>query len=251
MSRKIIIFLITFLISTASWAESKLGLGVGLASGQSPYKKVSSNNNLLPAYITYEAEKFYFRGIEGGYYFWQEAPAASRLRAALLARGRLEGYSISDSRIFTGMEARDWSLDAGLSLNWQYNWRHYFTLKGLTDTLGKHQGQEINLGYAYAWQINNQLTLLPAVSVNWYSARLLDYYFGVKKHEAIANIREATKLSSGLGASANLLANYKINKNTSLVFALSNRQLPTKIDDSPLVKRTNVSSIFGAINFSF
>lgn len=251
MFKKILPLLLLAFLSAPSWAESKLGLGVGLASGQSPYKQVSTNNNLLPAYITYEANKYYFRGIEGGYYVWQQPQAANRLKAAVLFRGRLEGYSISDSKVFAGMQSRDWSLDAGLSLNWQYNWQHHFTVKALSDTLGKHQGQEVNLGYAYAWPINNQLTLYPAVSVNWYSAKLLNYYFGVEEHEALAGVREATDLNGGLGASANFLINYKINTNTSLLLVASNRQLPTKIKDSPLVARTNISSFFGAINFSF
>lgn len=248
MRTKVVLLLLVSLLVSFN-LQAKLGMGVGFAKGQSPYRNVSSNTNTIPAYISYEGEKGYFRGIEGGLHLWSQGERGKKLTLIALASGRLEGYKASDSSYLEGMNTRRWSLDAGIGATLERGYNR-FTAKAITDVLGKHDGQSFDLGYAYIYPITPKLTLIPSTNATWQSANLLDYYFGVTEEEERAG-RNAYKVGSGVQLRASLLANYTINPNTSLLLVVSTRKLPSSVADSPLVERDQISSIFGAINFSF
>lgn len=229
--------------------QAKLGLGIGLSQAQSPYHGVSSNTNTLPAYISYEGEKGYFRGIEGGLHLGHLGEPDKRLTLSALAAGRLEGYKASDSSYLQGMKKRSWSLDAGIGATLVRD-SNRFTAKIMTDTLNKHKGQSFELGYAYIHLATPKLMLIPNTYLTWQSANLLDYYFGITDKEQGVG-RQAYKVSSGLQLKAGLLANYAISSSTSLLLSVTSRRLPSSVTKSPLVKRDQISAIFGAISFSF
>lgn len=229
--------------------QAELGFGVGFSKTQSPYRSVSSSPNTIPAYLSYEGEKGYFRGIEGGLHLWSRGERGKKLTISALAAGRLEGYKASDSYYLEGMKRRDWSLDLGLGANFQLGYNR-FTAKVLTDALGRHKGQALDLGYAYIMPITEKLMLIPGGNVTWLSDNLLDYYFGVTPEEATLN-RKAYEAASGTQLKASLLVNYTLTKNTSLMLVASARRLPTSVIDSPLVDRSYTSGVFGAVNFTF
>lgn len=248
MRTKVVLLLLVCLLVSFN-LQAKLGMGVGFAQGQSPYRNVSSNTNTIPAYISYEGEKGYFRGIEGGLHLWSRGERGKRITLSALAAGHLEGYKASDSSYLEGMKKRSWSLDAGVGTTLEFGYNR-FTAKAFTDVLGKHDGQSLDLGYAYIYPVTSKLMLIPSGNATWQSANLLDYYFGVTDEEQRAG-RAAYKVGSGVQLRASLLANYTINPNTSLLVVVSTRRLPNSVSDSPLVDRDQISSIFGAINFSF
>lgn len=248
MRFKVVSLLLVSLLTSFN-SQAQFGMGVGFTQAQSPYRSVSSSPNTVPAYINYEGEKGYFRGIEGGLHLWKQGERGNSLTFSALASVRMEGYKASDSGFLQGMEKRKWSLEAGVGAALQ-NGYNRFTAKVLTDTLGRHKGQSIDFGYAYIYPVNRKLMLIPAFNTTWQSSHLLDYYFGVTPQEASLE-REAYEAASGVQFRASLVVNYTINPNTSLMLVSSTRWLPNSVTDSPLVDRSYVSGVFGAVNYSF
>lgn len=250
MRLKIIIFLLTSV--TASFnLHAQLGVGVALSHAQSPYRGISSNPNTLPAYINYEGKHGYFRGIEGGLHLWSKEEKGNKFTISALAALHMEGYKASDSYYLQGMEKRKWSLDAGLGtvISLGYN---RFTSRIVTDTLGRHQGYSASVGYARIIPITKKFTLIPSGHATWQSSNLLDYYFGVTNNEINTALnRDAYKVKGDVRLRASLLANYKMTSNTSLMLAATVSRLPNNVTDSPLVTRDYVSTLFGAVTFSF
>ncbi|GLR62973.1 MipA/OmpV family protein [Marinospirillum insulare] len=250
MRFKVILFTLGSLLFSFN-LQAKLGVGVGFAQGQSPYRSVSSNPNILPAYINYQGDKGYFRGIEGGLHLWKKGERGKRFTVSAIGSLRMEGYKASDSYYLQGMEKRQWSLDMGLGSALQLGYNR-FSARVVTDTLGRHKGYSAGVGYARIIPMSKKFMLVPSTHVTWQSNQLLDYYFGVTKNEANAFLdRPAFEAKGGVQLRASLLASYTINPKTSLMLVATTRRLPNSITDSPLVDKKQVSTVFGAINFSF
>lgn len=62
-----------FIATSASvaHAESNLTLGAGVGVVEHPYKDYDSDVYPIPV-IAYESENFWFRGLGGGYYLWND-----------------------------------------------------------------------------------------------------------------------------------------------------------------------------------
>lgn len=240
------------LLSTASFqasAQTGWGAGVGAAKGQSPYQGVRDNPNTIPAFVTYEGKKGYFRGIEAGYYIWQQGDHSNRLSLSLLASGRMEGYHSSDSSYLRGMDERTWSLDGGLGLSWRQG-KHSYSLKATTDLLGKHEGQEISAGYSYVIPISQRLMLIPTAQASWLSGNLLDYYYGVQDKEInLALDRTAYQAGADLQYSAGFNLMWQPAERFSVLMMARTRWLPDSVTDSPLVDRNAISGVMAAVIF--
>lgn len=240
------------LLGTASFqasAQTGLGAGVGASKGQSPYQGVSDNPNTIPAFITYEGEKAYFRGIEAGYYLWRPGDRRSGPSLSLLASGRMEGYHSSDSSYLQGMDKRSWSLDGGLGLSWRQG-KHHYSLKATTDLLGKHEGQEISAGYSYWMPLTQRLSLTPTVHASWLSGNLLDYYYGVQDKEAsLALGRTAYEAGADVQYSAGFNLMWQPAERFSILVMARTRWLPDSVTDSPLVDRDTISGVMAAVIF--
>lgn len=57
---------------TTAQAESSLTLGAGVGVIEHPYKSYGAEAYLFPA-ISYDSDHFWFRGLGGGYYLWNDA----------------------------------------------------------------------------------------------------------------------------------------------------------------------------------
>lgn len=250
MRFKVVSLLLTSLLASFN-LHAKLGIGVGITHGQSPYQGVSSNPNFLPAYISYEGKKGYFRGIEGGLHLWSQGERGKKFTISALGALRMEGYKASDSDYLQGMKKRKWSLDTGLgtALSLGYN---RFSARIITDTLGRHKGYSAGMGYARIIPVTQKFMLIPSAHATWQSSHLLDYYFGVTNTETNTAIgRNAYKVKGDVQLRTSLLANYSFTPNTSLMLIATLRRLPNNVADSPLVDNNYVGSVFGAIAFSF
>ncbi|HKM14751.1 MAG TPA: MipA/OmpV family protein [Marinospirillum sp.] len=250
MRFKVVSLLLTGFLASFN-LQAQLSVGIGITHAQSPYSSVSSNPNFLPAYISYEGKRGYFRGIEGGLHLWSQGEKGKRFTISALGALRMEGYKASDSYYLQGMKKRKWSLDAGLgtALSLGYN---RFSARVITDTLGRHKGYSAGVGYARIIPVTQKFMLIPSAHATWQSNHLLDYYFGVTNDETNTVIgRNAYKVNGDVQLRTSLLANYSFTSNTSLMLIATLRRLPNNVTDSPLVDRNYVGAVFGAITFSF
>ena len=71
---KLKLLALSVLIATSAnvaQAESNLTLGAGVGVVEHPYKDYDSDVYPVPV-VTYESDNFWFRGLGGGYYLWND-----------------------------------------------------------------------------------------------------------------------------------------------------------------------------------
>ena len=156
-------------------------LGGGLRFGQSPY--LASDNDdqrqldLIPLYL-YEGKYLFARGTAGGLHMFRN----DAFELNLLARYRFQKLDADSNSYYEGLEDRDQTLDAGFELGIRQKWGE-LKLDWVTDTLNKHDGQEVRFAYRYRFEAG-PWSLSPFISWTWQDANLTNYYFGVSEAEA-------------------------------------------------------------------
>jgi len=156
-------------------------LGGGLRFGQSPYFATDNEDqrqlDLIPLYL-YEGKYLFARGTAGGLHMIHN----DALEFNLLMRYRFQKLDPDSHSYYEGLEGRDQTLDAGLEVALVQNWGE-IKLDWVTDTLNKHNGQELRFTYRYRFE-NGPWSISPFISWIWQDAKLTNYYFGVSEAEA-------------------------------------------------------------------
>ena len=143
------------------------------------------------------------------------------------------GYGSEDSDVFTGMDRRNWTLQAGVHVGKRFD-RLAFDLFATTDILGEHDGQEFDL--LIAWPFNfGAWELVPQIGLTHQTSDFVNHYFGVQPSEVFPGQRAEYAPGSAMTSSARLGYNYRINDRWYLRAAAKVRFLPDEIRDSPLV----------------
>jgi outer membrane protein len=157
------------------------------------------------------------------------------------------GYGSEDSDVFSGMERRNWSLQAGAHVGKRFE-RIAFDLFATTDLLGEHDGEEYDL--LVAWPFNfDTWELVPQVGFTYQTSNFVDHYFGVRITEAIPDRRPGYEPGAALTTSARLGYSYRINDRWFMTAAATIEFLPDEIKDSPLVERETAWSFSVGISY--
>jgi len=227
-----------------SGAEERDGPTMYLGGGALIYSKsyVGVDPRVYPIPLfAYEGERLYLRGLVGGYRLlmdkgWSIGP---------IVQPRFEGYSQDESSALRGMGDRDWSIDAGLGTSWLTRFG-LFELSGVTDILGRHRGQEVELTYTIMFPLMG-FDFVPSAGMRWKSGNLVDYYYGVRPSEARSG-RFAYDGDAALDPFLRLAVRRKITERWSLLAAAQYEWLDDEITDSPIVDaRYDASFIIGML----
>ncbi len=156
-------------------------IGGGLRGGQSPYfasdNEEQRQRDLVPLYL-YEGKYVFARGTAGGLHLFRN----DAFEFNLYMRYRFQKLDPDSHTYYEGLEERKQSLDAGLELGLRQDWGE-IKLDWVTDTLDRHNGQEVRFSYRYRFE-SGPWTFSPFVSWTWQNANLSNYYFGVSEAEA-------------------------------------------------------------------
>lgn len=191
-------------------AENDLTLGAGVGVVEHPYKDYDADVYPVPV-INYESDNFWFRGLGGGYYLWNDK--ADKLSITAYWSPLYFKPGDSDDRRLRELDKRKSTMMAGLSYihNTEYGFLRT-TLAG--DTLDNSNGIVWDLAWLYRYT-NGALTLTPGIGVQWNSENQNEYYYGVSRKSpraaaCVATIQKAagtrtwksalTTTSSGTGA---------------------------------------------------
>jgi outer membrane scaffolding protein for murein synthesis (MipA/OmpV family) len=223
------------------------GLGGGLRFGNNPY--ISSGENeevpldLIPLYL-YEGKYLFAHGTSGGIHLFRN----DKVSFSALVRWRFQQLDPSKDSIFAGLERRYQTLDAGFTGTYTGRFGS-FTLDWVTDTLDKHNGQEVQLSYRYdftrgAWSFS------PFITWGLQNENLANYYFGVSAAEATAerpayDVGEAQYFILGVNTSWQLTDSILLFGNIG--FGGSD----DAVANSPLVDKPNFSQAFVGGTFMF
>lgn len=220
------------------------GLGFSAKGEASPYVGAGARLDVVPLYI-YEGERVFLRANRVGI----KALANDDQRLELFLEKRLEGFPIRKQPAeLAGMAQRTSANDFGLSYSYRQPWG---TLKAelAVDAGDTHNGSEARLGYSYNWR-SGALSLRPAVSVAFRSARLNDYYYGVKPGEATAS-RPAYTAGAGVNAAVGLYGVYDLSRHWQVLAGVSATVLGSQAANSPIVEKRVLPAVYLGASYAF
>jgi outer membrane protein len=223
--------------------ESEWFVGAGALVMSKPYRGLDSKAYVIPV-LSYEGDRLYLRGIVGGYRLFK----GERWSLGPVLRPCFEGYQAEDSTALAGMRDRHPSLDAGVEWSWLADWG-LVTVSLVTDVLGKHDGQELEVSYT-AMLPHAGFDFIPSAGVRWRSSNLVGYYYGVQADEARAG-RPAYEPGDTITPVIRLTVRRKLSARWSALGAAQYEWFGGAITDSPIVENDYAVSFILGLAYSF
>jgi outer membrane protein len=162
------------------------------------------------------------------------------LGLAIVAAPRL-GYNSSDGDLLAGMMTRKTTLEMGLSVDYGFD-QEGVSLAYLHDVTGASKGgvvrfvglRRIELGHGFGVEAFGEL--------EWLSAKVTDYYYGVTGSEATGS-RPFYQPRSTVDLVAGLHLNYDFGRKSTILFGYEASVLGPSAANSPIVQ-TKLSNLF-------
>ncbi len=234
-----------FAASAQQQEASRWGIGAGVAAIDSPYAGEDIRIRPIPL-LSYEGERFFFRGPLGGYHFINTRTFSFDLVGA----ARFDGFDIEDLGVAELaargidrrlLEDRDDQLDAGLGLSWRGDFGEV-QLRAIADVTDTSGGQEMSLTYSYRMRMGS-FTVTPLLSVSYLSEDLADYYYGTLDEEVargVVDYEPGAVVIPQVGA--NLMR--PLGEHWAMMGSVRYTLLPNEFTDSPLIESDSSASIF-------
>ena len=233
---------------------ARWSFGVGAALSDSEYAGEGTRVTPFPL-VTYEGERFYWRGIGGGAHLLEQGGWS--LDATLSAR--VDGIDRDDFGVAelarrgidrALLDDRDNGFDLGLLASWQGGaGKIDLGVKG--DATGTSKGFEATVRYGYPLQWG-RTAITPNISVSHLSKKLANYYYGTLPDEVARGVVDyrpggATVARIGVDVVRPLAGRW------AFIGSLSYKRLPGKLADSPLLEhdRDGAVSAFAGIARGF
>lgn len=143
---------------------------------------------------------------------------------------------------------RNIAVEAGIELLTDGDWG-FLNIGAYSDISDAHQGYQFEVGYGYSY-LWNRWVFSGSLDLNWKSDKLNNYYYGVLQSESNKTF-SAYEASSGLNASARVLARYYLTKHLSAAALLEYETLSSAIADSPFVDDSGVATAYMGIKYNF
>lgn len=229
----------TFATASASADDDtpRWGLGLGAIVSDNPYAGRGTRFTPLPV-ITYEGERFFFRGITGGIHLFDN----DTLSVDAIVQGDFGGFDAEDfgraELALNGidrdlLEDRDDTVQAGFRVGLDGKFGE-LELELVSDVLDASGGYEASLEYGYPIEITPRLTLTPSVGVTWLSEDTANYYYGTLDSE-IARGVVRYQPGSATVPEVGLELEYRLGDRWMVLGNVTYKSLPNKLSDSPLL----------------
>ena len=232
--------------ATAVQAESKLTLGAGVGIVEHPYKQYDHDVYPVPV-INYEGDNFWFRGLGGGYYLWNDGTDQLSVMGYWSPMYFKPGDS--DNSQLRRLDKRKSTVMAGVS--WMHH-TQYGSLRTMLsgDTLDNSNGIVWDTAWVYRYT-NGGLTLTPGIGVQWNSENQNQYYYGVSHHESAKSGLRSYDPNSSWNPYLELSANYRFAGSWSVYGTARYTRLSDEITDSPMVDKSWSGLLSTGITYTF
>ncbi|MBL1245039.1 MAG: MipA/OmpV family protein [Sulfurimonas sp.] len=244
----IVLALLTLsLYAAETQIKQKITIGLGPYVQTQPYKGV--NPLLVPSpVIFFDNGLFYMRWSRAGMYFLGDKSEDFSWGLSLTAQPRTYGYKAEDSEYLKGMDQRETTFEGGIAFSASYNDTYIETML-LTDMLVRYEswlfkteiGDEFVLG---------DFTFYPSIIVIYESDEFVNYYYGVKEHEAKADRAQFTP-GAGWQLGAQTYIDYSFTDKLSGLVNLRVDRLPSSALNSPLIESDYIYSGLVSLIYSF
>lgn len=232
--------------ATAVQAESKLTLGAGVGIVEHPYKQYDHDVYPVPV-INYEGDNFWFRGLGGGYYLWNDGTDQLSLTAYWSPLYFKPGDS--DNSQLRKLDKRKSTVMAGVS--WMHH-TQYGSLRTMLsgDTLDNSNGIVWDTAWVYRYT-NGGLTLTPGIGVQWNSENQNQYYYGVSHHESAKSGLRSYDPNSSWNPYLELSANYRFAVSWSVYGTARYTRMSDEITDSPMIDKSWTGLLSTGVTYTF
>ena len=220
------------------------GLGAMIRSERSTYKGAGVSHDLVPLYL-YEGKRFFLHPMRAGLKLSDDGGH----RVDLFLEHRFEGFPYG--RIppaLAGMQARQSTTDLGVSYTYRAAWGN-LRAEFAHDALDVTKGEELRFGYSYDWN-SGRWHLRPALTLMQRSAKLNNYYYGVRADEAKAN-RPEYMPGAGTDAWLGLYGYYDLSRGWRFLGGLGVNLLDSHVRKSPIVRDANRPTLFLGAAYDF
>lgn len=232
--------------ASVTHAESNLTLGVGVGVVEHPYKDYDSDFYPIPV-ITYESENFWFRGLGGGYYLWNDNTDKLSIMAYWSPMYFKPGDS--DDHQLHCLDRRKSTMMAGVS--YAHHTQYGFLRTSLAgDTFDNSNGIVWDLAWLYRYT-DGGLTLTPGIGVEWNSENQNNYYYGVSREESLRSGLRGYNPNDSWNPYLEISANYNFAGNWSVYGTARYTRLSDEITDSPMVDKTWTGILSTGVTYRF
>ncbi len=148
----------------------------------------------------------------------------------------------------TELPDRDFAINSGLEFLYISAWGDV-QAQVLSDVSSTHNGQEAWLSWSRPWYTaNSEINL--TFGLEWKSANLVGYYYGVRPEEAFVGRDEYTG-GSGTNKFIRLAARHSFSAHWNLVAMIEREFLSAAIYESPIVRSREVDTFFTGLFYQF
>ena len=232
--------------ATAVQAESKLTLRAGVGIVEHPYKQYDHDLYPVPV-INYEGDNFWFRGLGGGYYLWNDGTDQLSVMGYWSPMYFKPGDS--DNSQLRKLDKRKSTVMAGIS--WMHHTQYGSLRTALSgDILDNSNGVVWDTAWVYRYT-NGGLTLTPGIGVEWNSENQNQYYYGVSHHEAAKSGLRSYDPSNSWNPYLELTANYRFANSWSVYGTARYTRLSDEITDSPMVDKSWTGLLSTGVTYTF
>lgn len=227
-------------------ADGPWSLGAAALVTPNPYKGDQDRVYPVPL-VGYEGDSFYLRGLNAGYYLWNDKTDKLSITAyysPLFFRAK-----DSDSKSMRQLDNRHATLMAGLSY---VHYTDYGFLRTVLagDTLDNSNGVTWDTAWLYRYN-SDRLTLTPGIGVQWSSDNQNDYYYGVSKKESSRSGLSSYEAESSWSPYVELSVNYKLTDSWN-VFGMGRYvRLADEVTDSPMIDKQWTGVLLTGVTYSF
>lgn len=230
----------------AANAESTFSLGAGVGVVETPYKQYDKKVYPVPV-ITWESDSFWFRGLGGGYYLWNDDADQLSVMAYYSPWHFKPGDS--DNSQLRQLDKRKSTLMAGLS--YVHNTQYGFLRTSLAgDTLDNSNGIVWDLAWLYRYNAG-ALTVTPGIGVEWNSENQNEYYYGVSGSESRRSGLDSYDPNDSWNPYLELTVSYRLTDNLSVYGTGRYTHLSDEIKDSPMVDKSWAGLLSTGVTYRF
>ncbi|WP_312558849.1 MipA/OmpV family protein [Atlantibacter hermannii] len=211
-----------------------------------PYKSYKTDYSAIP-YLGYDNKIVYLDGTEAGVYFVNDDKNEFKARVWYLDV-EFDPDNVRQ-RAMRQLDTRHSTMMAGLS---------YQRITDIGAFRGEISGDTLNTSngiiatLAWAGQVVAEpVTIYPQAGVDWYSAKLARYYYGVSERESAASGLNSWSPDSAVAPWLAVAADWKVTPDLHFYLQPRVTFLPSTLRHSPMVDDTVLTTVESGLVWSF
>lgn len=224
----------------------KGSVGIAVVALKAPYAGYDTDRLAAPI-VSWEGRSFFFRGGSVGYRLHQTAQS----ELALTASPYVMRFKRRDSHDPQLRQLDNRSLSGMLGVSWRHQaeWG-VLQANAQAEVTGHGGGFSADAKYAYPIPAG-RVTFMPAVGVNYASADLNDYYFGVSGREAARSGLAQYSAGSGVSPYMDIAAVMPLGPRWTATASIRRTSLADAVRDSPMTRGNHMDTAALSLSYGF